>query len=83
MFNDIEIVRLIGKYSNAIDAYSAFLKKLNMPKNIYELTKDLEVNMHFIDIANSCSKTTLSGTIGNYCRLDVQDIKELLHITEN
>jgi len=82
VFSDNEIIQLVGKYSNAIDAYSAFLNKLNMTSSIFKLTNDSEINKNFADIANSCSSTTLSGTIGNYTRLNVQDITELLCLAE-
>jgi len=83
VFNDSEIMALNGKHANAIDAYSAFLSKLNITLNITKLTGDSEISRHFEDIAESCSKTTLSGTIGNYIRLNVEDIEKLLHLTND
>lgn len=62
-----------------IKAYQNFLDSLDMPKTLSEIGISNESS--YVSIAESCSKTTVSGTIGNLIRLDVNDIIKILKLS--
>ena len=62
----------------AINQFRKFLQKMGMPMTLADLGHFSESD--FDDVADQCSLINPSGTIGNYCRLDKQDIVEILKL---
>ena len=60
-----------------ISSYRKFLKKVQMPSRLSDICSINE--RHFQEIAQACSQTTLSGTIGNLQRLDSKDVAHILN----
>jgi alcohol dehydrogenase len=61
---------------SGIDAYKLFLKEMGMPTSLRML--GITTPSEFISIAEHCSRTTESGTIGNLTRLTQDDIVQIL-----
>ncbi len=59
-----------------IDKFQDFLKTIGMPSTLREL--GFINKIEFNDIAQNCVSIMPSGTIGNFVRLSVQDIKTIL-----
>jgi len=68
---DQDVVALAG-----ISAYRKFLKAVQMPSKLTDICSISERD--FEEIAEACSQTTLSGTIGNLQRLDIKDVTHIL-----
>jgi alcohol dehydrogenase YqhD (iron-dependent ADH family) len=65
----------------AINAYRSFLGRIGMPRTLTECL-GTDASAEFEAIARACSATTVSGTIGNFERLNQDDIVEILTIAE-
>lgn len=61
---------------SGIEAYEDFLLEMGMPTSLHML--GVMDKSEFTAIAQACSKTTQSGTIGNLTRLNEEDIIEIL-----
>lgn len=62
-----------------IAAYQKFVETLGLPTNLREL--GLTDTTEFLAIADACSLTTKSGTIGNLQRLTKTDVIEILKLS--
>lgn len=60
---------------------SAFSNAIGLPANLHELGCNLESS--FEDIAAGCSSTTVSGTIGNFRRLNRSEIVTILELASD
>ncbi len=65
----------------AIAAYRAFLVRMGMPRTL-SACLGTDAGAEFEAIARACGATTMSGTIGNFERLNQNDIVEILKLAE-
>ena len=64
--------------SKAINEFSGFLKSINMPTSLQDI--GICDDQYFSIIANKAITGMQSKTVGNFVRLDVNNIHKLLHI---
>jgi alcohol dehydrogenase YqhD (iron-dependent ADH family) len=67
--------------AEAITAYREFLARMGMPRTLGDCL-GTDVRADFEAIAKACGATTMSGTIGNFERLNTEDIVEILNLAE-
>lgn len=65
----------------AIAAYRAFLARMGLPRTLSDCL-GADVRADFDAIAAACSATTASGTIGNFERLNRDDIVNILNFAQ-
>ena len=61
-----------------VDALKEYSRSINLATTMLELAPTL--TSEYEDVAKACSTTTKSGTIGNFRRLSVDDICEILEL---
>jgi len=69
---------LVMQCEDTVFSLKEFSKTLGLATTFTELGHDLRDQ--FQSIANACSRTTQSGTIGNFRRLSIDDIEKILEI---